>query len=230
MKLYSYCRSSTAYRVRIALHLKGIKFETIPVNLLKGEQLAEEYLELNPLGGVPALDDGKVIIAQSLSIIDYLEQKIPDPNLYPKDLEDRAAAIQIAFMVAEDIHPLINLKTQKYLTDHFDADGVDKEKWYKNWTVKGMQAIEKRIQMYGKSGLFAIGNEISVADICLIPNMYSMRRFNVDLDAFPLCRKIEKNCVQLDAFQKASPEMQNDAPEDLEQIHGPEAPFLKEVA
>jgi maleylacetoacetate isomerase len=230
MKLYSYCRSSTSYRTRIALHLKAIDFEVVPVNLLEGEQLSQGFLKVNPLGGVPALLDNDFIVSQSLSIIDYLEQKHPDPSLYPSNHKDRAIANQIALMVAEDIHPLINLKTQKYLAQNFGAGKDEKETWYKHWTVLGMRAIEGVLEVHGKSSKYALGEKVSVADICLIPNMYSMRRFNVDLDRFPICLEIEKNCLKLEAFQKASPEMQIDAPEGLEQIHGPNSPVLKRVA
>lgn len=228
IKLYSYCRSSTSYRARIALHLKSIEFETVPVNLLKGEQRSDAYLAVNPLGGVPALSHDGFTVSQSLAIIDYLDHLSPERPLWPHDPKERAFALQIALAVAEDIHPLINLKTQKYLADHLGASDADKKAWYKHWTMSGMAAIEKMLASSGHAGDFALGQRVSIADLCLIPNMYSMRRFNMDLSAFPHCLQIERHCIQLEAFQKAAPETQPDAAEDLEQIHGPHAPLLQQ--
>lgn len=229
-KLYSYFRSSTSYRVRIALHLKDIEFETVPVNLLGGEQRSADYLKINPVGGVPALQDGDHVVSQSLAIINYIDNLVPEPSLAPGDIKDQAFVRQIALTIAEDIHPLINLKTQKYLAEHFGADDAAKKEWYRHWTMTGMQAVEDMIARYGKAGDFVLGDQVSVADLCLIPNMYSMRRFNVPLDDYPLCRAIEAHCVQQRAFIEAAPETQPEAPDDLEQIHGPDAPFLKEAA
>ena len=200
------------------------------VNLLKGEQRSEEYLAVNPLGGVPALQDGDFIAGQSLAIINYLEKKVPNPSLWLDNSQNQALAEQVAFSIAEDIHPLINLKTQKYLAEHLGADEAAKKAWYAHWTMGGMQAVERILERHGRAGDFALGDKVSIADICLVPNMYSMRRFGMDLSSFPLCLRIERHCVQLPAFQKAAPEMQPDAPDGLEQIHGPNAPFLKDAA
>lgn len=226
IRLYSYFRSSTSYRTRIALHLKGVEFETVPVNLLKGEQRSAEYLKINSLGGVPALQDGDFIVTQSLAIINYIEKLSPEPPLMPHDLKEQAFAQQVALAVAEDIHPLINLKTQKYLADHFDADDVAKKEWYAHWTAEGMNAIEAMLATSGKAGDFVLGDQVSIADICLIPNMYSMRRFGMELSAYPLCLRIERHCIGLDTFQRAAPETQPDTPEGLEPIHGPDSPLL----
>ncbi|HIF25805.1 MAG TPA: maleylacetoacetate isomerase [Micavibrio sp.] len=230
LKLYSYFRSSTSYRARIALNLKGMEYETVPVNLLKDEQRSEDYLKINPMGGVPALIDGDFVLSQSLAIINYIDNMKSEPSLAPGDYKDQAFVRQIALSIAEDIHPLINLKTQKYLSDHLGADEAAKKEWYIHWTTTGMAAVEKMIAGYGKAGNFVLGNKVSVADICLIPNMYSMRRFGVPLDAYPLCCAIERHCITLPEFIKAAPETQAEAPEDLEQIHGPNAPFLKQAA
>ena len=230
IKLYSYFRSSTSYRVRIAMHLKGIDFETVPVNLLKNEQRDEAFLKVNPFGGVPALVDGDYVLSQSLAIINYIDNLVPNPKLAPGDEKDQAYVRQIALGVAEDIHPLINLKTQQYLSANLGADDNAKKEWYKHWTMTGMSAIEKLLQSDGRAGDTVLGSDISVADICLIPNMYSMRRFGIDLGAFPLCCQIEKYCIQHPAFIAAAPETQDEAPEDLEQIHGVDAPLLKEAA
>lgn len=226
LKLYSYFRSSTSYRVRIALNLKGIEYETIPVNLLKGEQGGEDYLKINPLGGVPALVDGEFVLSQSLAIINYIDNLRSEPSLAPGDSKDQAFVRQIALSIAEDIHPLINLKTQKYLVENFGADDAAKKKWYTHWTTTGMTAIERMIASYGKAGNYVLGDKVSVADICLIPNMYSMRRFGVPLDDYPLCCAIERHCITQPAFIKAAPETQAEAQDNLEQIHGPNAPFL----
>lgn len=234
IRLYNYFRSSTAYRVRIALALKGIDYEYVPVNLLEGEQRSEEYLKINPVGGVPALVDGDFTVAQSLAIINYLDNLAPEPSLAPGDFKDQAFVRQISLTIAEDIHPLINLKTQQYIAQEFGADDAAKKEWYRHWTEKGMVAVEAMLARYGKisaqEGNFALGDRVSVADICLIPQMYSMRRMGLDLEAYPLCRKIEAHCVQLEAFQRAAPECQPDAPEGLEPIHGPDAPLLRAAA
>lgn len=234
IRLYSYFRSSTAYRARIALALKGIAYETVPVNLLKGEQRSAEYLKVNPVGGVPALQDGDFILGQSLAIINYIDNLAPEPKLAPGDFKDQAFARQVALTIAEDIHPLINLKVNNYLADKFGADDAAKAAWYRHWTGAGMKAVETLIARYGRmkerAGNFALGDQVSIADICIVPQMYSMRRMGMALDDYPLCRRIEAHCVALAPFQRAAPETQQDAPADLEPIHGPQAPLLKAAA
>lgn len=223
LKLYHYFRSSTSYRVRIALGIKGIEFETQHINLLQSEQRSPEYLAINPLGGVPALEDNGFILSQSLAIIDYLERIKPDPALYPSDPKIRAATMQIAYTIAEDIHPLINMKTQKYLAENFGVDDAGKAQWARHWMTSGLAAVEKMLARHNHAGRFAMGDFPSIADICLIPHLYSMRRFNIPLDDYPLCRAVEKHCVSLPAFIAAAPESQREAPEGLEQIHGKNA-------
>ncbi len=230
MKLYSYFRSSTSYRVRIALHLKGVKFETLAINLLKSEQRSPEYLTVNPLGGVPALVDGDFTLCQSMAIIDYIDRRFEGAALFPKDEKDRAISHQIACSIAEDIHPLINLKVQKYLAEELGADDEAKKKWYARWSREGMAAVEKMIATYGKAGDFALGDAPSIADICIVPHLYSMRRMGENVDDYPLCARIERNAMGMDAFLNAAPETQPDAIEGLEAIHGPNAPFMHEDA
>lgn len=230
IRLYSYFRSSTAYRARIALNLKGIEYETVPVNLLKNEQRSDEYLKINPLGGVPALLDGDFVIAQSLAIINYIDNLVHEPPLAPGDFKDQAFVRQIALTIAEDIHPLINLKVQNYIAEHFGADDAAKKDWYRHWTEAGMKAVETLLARYGRAGNFALGDAVSIADICIVPQMYSMRRMGLALDDYPLCRRIEAHCVRLEPFIDAAPETQPDAIEGLEPIHGPDAPFLKQPA
>lgn len=230
IRLYSYFRSSTSYRVRIALALKGMDYEVVPVNLLKGEQRTPEYLSINPAGGVPALQDGDFVLGQSLAIINYIDNLVAEPKLAPGDFRDQAFARQVALTIAEDIHPLINLKVNNYLVEKFGADDAAKKAWYAHWTGAGMRAVEAMLARYGKAGNFALGDVVSIADICIVPQMYSMRRFGVSLDDYPLCRRIEAHCVALAPFQRAAPETQPDAPADLEPIHGPFAPLLKAAA
>lgn len=227
MTLYHYFRSSTSYRTRIALNLKKIDYTPHPINLLKNEQQSKDYLSVNPFGGVPALQDGDFICAQSMAIIDYLEQIKPSPALYPSDSKDRAFVMQIALAVAEDIHPLINLRTQIYLGDHLNASDDDKKAWYRHWTHTGMAAIETLLERHGRSGNCVLGDAPTLADLCLIPHLYSMRRFKVPLDDYPISQRIEKHCIALPAFQNAAPESQPDAMDGLEQIHGPHSQILK---
>ncbi len=226
--LYSYFRSSTAYRVRIALHLKGLDFKTVPVNLLKGEQNEDAYRTLNPIGGVPALTHDGFTVAQSLAIINYIDNIAPEPPLSFGSAADQAFVRQVALTIATDIHPLINIKVLKYLEADFGAGDAEKNKWVVHWHMKGMAAVEALLRNYGRSGDFAMGDRASVADVCIIPQMYSLRRFGVKLDDYPICRRIESHCVRLPAFQSAAPETQPDAPSDLVPIHGPHAPLLKE--
>jgi maleylpyruvate isomerase len=231
MKLYSYFRSSTSYRVRIALNLKEADYEIVPINLLEAQQRSDEYLAINPLGGVPAMvEENGFTLCQSMAMIDYIDHTYSGVGLYPENPQDRAIAHQIACSVAEDIHPLINLKVQKYLSEELGADDAAKKKWYARWSREGMAAAEKMIERYGKAGDFALGAAPSIADICIVPHLYSMRRMGESLDAYPLCRQIERNAMQLDAFIKAAPESQPDAIEGLEAIHGINAPFMREDA
>lgn len=221
MKLYSYCRSSTAYRVRIALNLKGVDYETIPVNLLKSEQRNPEYLALNPTGGVPALEHDGAVIAQSLAIIDWLEEIAPEPRLYWGGPAQKAFMRQIALTIATDIHPLVNLKVVKHLGDRLGADDAAKAAWTVHWIVQGLEAVEKMLQRSG-CGPFAFGDKVSAADLCIVPQMYSARRNKIPLENYPLCRAVEQHCIKLEPFIKAAPESQPDAPEGMERIHGRE--------
>jgi maleylacetoacetate isomerase len=217
IKLYSYFRSSTSYRVRIGLHLKNISFETIPVNLLKGEQNLQEYHEVNPMNGLPTLDHDGFRLTQSLAILNYIDNLAPEPPLASGNLQELAYVRQIALIIATDIHPLINLRVTKWLPDNPGAQG----EWYRHWVTKGMAGVEALLRDRNWHGDFALGNRPSVADLCIVPQMYNLRRYKMPLHDYPICCKIEKNCLALDAFQRASPEMQPDAPADLESIHGP---------
>ena len=216
LKLYSYCRSSTSYRVRIGLHLKGLVFETVPVNLLKSEQRAASYLKLNPSAGVPVLEHDGFVLGQSLAILNYIDNLKPEPPLAGGDFKDQAFARQVALTIACEIHPLINLKVMDVLKENWGPDAPAKVNWYMRWTKAGMDAVETLLRERGFKGPYAMGDAPGLIDICVVPHMYNMRRNKVDLSAYPICSAIEANCLKLDAFIKAAPENQPDAPEGME--------------
>lgn len=211
MKLYGYWRSTAAYRVRIALYLKGIEFENISVHLVKdgGEQFKSEYVDLNPAKLVPTLVDGDLSLNQSLAIIEYLDDKEDANVLLPKDPALKAKVRAVAQDIACDIHPLNNLRILKYLKGNLGVSDEAKDAWYAHWILTGFAALEARLK--ATAGKFCFGDEVTLADVCLIPQLYNARRFNVPLDDFPLICQIEANCLALDAFDKAVPENQPDA-------------------
>lgn len=211
MKLYGYWRSTAAYRVRIAMHLKGITFESISVHLVKngGEQHESAYSELNPNHLVPTLVDGDFSLNQSLAIIDYLEQITNGNDLYPSEAKSRAKVHALALDIACEIHPLNNLRVQQYLTNSLNITEEAKQLWVEYWMNVGFIAIEK--QLASSAGQFCFANTVSVADICLVAQVYNAHRFNVDMSAYPIINKIVKNCNELPAFINALPENQSDA-------------------
>ena len=213
MKLYSYWRSSAAYRVRIALNLKGLDYKVAPVHLLKdgGEQLQAEYQAINPQGVVPALVDGDVSVGQSLAIMDYLEDRYPEPALYPQSIEARAFARQIALVVACDIHPLNNLRVLKYLKRTLEQGDEARNEWYHHWVRGGFTALEKLLDGRDWQGPYCLDGQVTIADACLIPQIYNARRFEIAMDDFPSLVKIEQACMELAAFRSAAPENQVDA-------------------
>ena len=221
MTLYSYFRSSTAYRVRIALHMKGLSFETIPVHLAKGEQFQDMYRLINPMAAVPTLVHDDFTLTQSIAILEYLDQIAPEPALLHGNAQERAYIRQISLNVATDIHPLTNLKVLKYIGDTFGADEAVKNEWVAHWTLEGINAIETVLRDHNWCGKFVLGDRISMADLCLVPQMYNLRRYKLPIDNLPLCLRIEENCMAIAAFQRAAPENQPDAPPDLVPIHGP---------
>lgn len=210
LKLYSFFRSGAAYRARIALALKGIPYETVPVHLNRdgGEQHKPAYQAVNPQGRVPALEleDGTVI-TQSLAIIDYLETIQPEPRLYPRDPVRRAMATSVAFTIAADIHPLQNSSTANYLSRELHADQAAVQAWYQHWIGTGLAVVEKKID----ADAFAFGREPTVADICIIPQIATARRLNVDLSAFPKIARVDAHAAEHPAFVKALPVNQPDA-------------------
>lgn len=220
--LYSYYRSSTAYRVRIALHMKGLDFELVPVHLAKGEQLSDMYRLINPMAAVPTLVHDGFTLTQSLAILNYLDNIAPEPPLAEGGHQDLAYVRQIALTIATDIHPLTNLKVLKYLEAEIGADQDMRNSWYAKWAGEGMEAVESLLRAQGRCGKFACGDRVSVADLCIVPQMYNMRRYNMPIDHLHFCRRIEENCMAIAAFQRAAPESQPDAPPDLVPIHGPQ--------
>lgn len=211
IKLYSYWRSSAAYRIRIALNLKRLEHEIVPVNMVKdgGEQHSDEYKSINPQGLVPTLIDDTVTLTQSMAILEYLEEKYPAPSLLPNTLSGKAFARQIAQTIACDIHPLDNLRVLKYLSGTLKVDDDEKNQWYHHWIIKGFDAIEAWLS--SNSGPYCLGDEVTIADTCLIPQLYNAHRFKVPLDKYPKLLEIEQACLKLDAFDKAVPENQPDA-------------------
>jgi maleylacetoacetate isomerase len=210
VKLYSYFRSSAAYRVRIALNLKGIGYETVPIHLTKdgGRHKSAEYRAINPQMRVPALElAGGEVLVQSLAIIDYLDETFPQPPLLPPDARTRAQARAVAEIVACDIHPLNNLAPLNYLRDPLGHDQAAVRGWYHHWILEGFAAIEGMI----KPGPYALGAAVTLADVCLVPQVANAQRFKVPLDRFPNIAAVEAACQQLPAFDKARPENQPDA-------------------
>jgi len=211
--LHNYFRSSTSYRARIALNIKGVPYEYKAVHLLKGEQLTPEYKNLNPTGGVPTLIHNGKIIPDSYAIIEYLEEILPTPALLPKDPYHRARIRQACEIINSTAHPLGNLKVQTYLEKNHGFTAADKETWAKYWYNHGLEALEKTLQEF--AGTYSFGNEVTMADLFLVPQMVTAERFKMDLNAYPTLSKIYANCNKLDAFTKAHPFRQPDTPEDL---------------
>jgi maleylacetoacetate isomerase len=210
MILYSYFRSSAAYRVRIALNLKKIAYEIRPVHLLKngGEQFKTDYMTLNPQGRVPALVVEGQILTQSVAIIEYLEETYPDPPLLPTDPKNRAYVRALAQIVACDIHPLNNLRVLNHLKTTFQIK--NNTNWYCHWIQEGFAALETLLQKSDKLGRFCFGDTPGMADAFLIPQVYNALRYNCDTGSFPLISGIYQNCIIETAFINAAPENQPD--------------------
>jgi len=213
MKLYSYFRSSASYRVRIALNLKGLTYDTVPVHLLRngGEQLSPEYRQLNPDALVPALADDTAVLTQSLAIIEYLEETHPEPTLLPQGAVDRAYVRGIALSIACDIHPLNNLRVLRYLVRNLNVSEEDKNAWYRHWCEQGLAAIETTLARDKRVGRFCYGDTPTLADCCLVPQIANAQRLNCDLSGMPIIMRINEACLALDAFVKAAPGNQPDA-------------------
>lgn len=213
MRLYDYFRSSAAYRVRIALNVKGVRpDERTYVHLRMGNQRAQDYLALNPQGLVPALalDDGHVL-TQSLAIVEYLEETHPEPPLLPRDPVGRARVRSIALAIACEIHPLNNLRVLNYLIGTLGATREQKDGWYRYWIDVGFEALEKRLARDAATGTFCHGEQPTLADVCLVPQIANARRFDIDMSPYPTLTRIEGACLALPAFADAAPARQPDA-------------------
>ena len=211
LNLYSYFRSSASYRVRIALNLKGVSWETIPVNLLKSEQSGEAFLEKNEQGLVPALDIGGTVLNQSMAIIEYLDETYPDPPLLPDSSVARANVRALAYQVAMDIHPLNNLRVLSMLTGTLNHSEEEKIDWIHHWIGVGFKSLESSLEQVGSNGQFCFGDSVTLADLCLIPQVYNARRFKAPMDDYTLINSIVEHCNQIDAFKAAEPASQPDS-------------------
>ena len=207
LKLYDYFRSSASYRVRIALNLKEIDYESIPIHLVNqgGEQFSPDYQSINPMSLVPSLDDHGRILTQSLAIIEYLDEMHPQPALLPTDPYEKACVRAFSYSIAADIHPINNLRILKYLTGELQLSEEQKVKWIQHWIGIGFTALENSVAMQQNTTEFAFGNTPTLADICLVPQMFHAQRFHCDLSAYPNLRRINDNCQKLTAFLQASP-------------------------
>lgn len=212
LELYSYFRSSAAYRVRIALGLKELEYGMVPVHLVRdgGEQHADAYRQLNPAGLVPTLADSSVTLTQSLAIIEYLDEAYAPAILLPLQPAARARVRSLALQVACDIHPINNLRVLQYLDSALQVERRLREKWYRHWVELGFRALEAQLQSR-ETGRFCHGDVPSMADCCLIPQVYNAHRFNVDMTPFPTIQRIDAACASLAAFKAAKPEAQADA-------------------
>jgi maleylpyruvate isomerase len=208
MQLYDYWRSSAAYRVRIALHLKGLAYEPIAIDLRKGGQRSSAYRARNPQGLVPYLQDGEVGIGQSFAIMEYLDERYPQPPLLPKDPAARAYVRALALAIVCEIHPLNNMRVLQYLEQRGDPE-PDRLAWYRHWIGQGFEPIEAVLAERGDP--FCFGEAATLADICLVPQVYNARRYSCDLEPYPTIRAIDQRCRQIEAFAEAAPERQPDA-------------------
>ncbi len=210
LKLYDHWNSSSAYRIRIALGLKGLAYERVVINRLRGVE-EPAYRAVNPQGFVPALDDNGLVILQSSAILDHLEERFPEPPLLPGDAAGRARVRALAAIVVSDIQPLNNQRVQDTLAHELGLDEAALRRWYRRWIDEGFGAIEALLAGSPATGRFCHGNRPTLADVCLVPQVYNARRWRCDLDPYPRIRRIEAACLALEAFDAARPERQSDA-------------------
>jgi maleylacetoacetate isomerase len=213
MKLYSYFRSSASFRVRIALNLKGLPYEYLPVHLVKhgGEQFSLEFLALNPQGLIPVLIDGDKVLTQSLAILEYLDETYPEPPLLPADALGRARVRSIALAISCEIHPINNIRVLRYLKRSFGIDDEGRKTWARHWSETGLAAVEAQLATLPATGAFCHGDTPTIADLCLVPQVFNSRTYDCDFSAMPTIVRIVDRCMELDAFRRAAWEAQPDA-------------------
>jgi maleylpyruvate isomerase len=213
MKLYTFFRSSASYRARIALNLKGLDYEQIPIHLRRGggEQFSATYKAINPQALVPALEDQGRTVTQSLAIIEYLEERYPKPPLLPADPADRAWVRSMALIIACEVHPIQNLRVLNYLKNEHKQSDDAVNNWARHWINLGLSALDQMVLRGAQPAKFCAGDVPTVADICLVPQLANARRFGCDLSRFPTLLRIESHCAGLPAFANAAPEKQPDA-------------------
>ncbi len=211
LKLYGYFRSSASYRVRIALSMKGLDYEQVSIHLAKGRQYTPEFSQVSPQNLVPVLEHDGRRFYQSLAIINYLDETFPQPPLLPRDSVERNRVRSLALISACEIHPLNNTRVLAYLTDTLKLTDEQKTAWYRHWVTVGFTALEKRLAAEKETGQFCHGDTPGFADITLVPQVANANRFKVDLDAFPVIRRIDESCLALEPFRKAMPQNQPDA-------------------
>jgi len=213
LRLYTYWRSTAAYRVRIALNLKKLRHELVPVHLVRegGEQHRPEYRELNPQGLVPTLTDGERVIRQSLAMLEYLDEVYPEPPLLPATPRDRARVRSLAQIIACDIHPINNLRVLQFLEKEMGVGESRRKEWYHYWVEQGFEALEDLLADNPSTGIFCEGDDPTMADLCLVPQVFNANRFEIDLGPYPTIRRINEACLELSAFRDAAPDNQPDA-------------------
>lgn len=209
MQLYSFFNSSTSYRVRIALALKGLPYDYQGVNIRVGEHRKENYVDLNPSANVPLLVDGDLKLGQSLAIIDYLDNKHPEPRLIPQDPLERARVLELSYAIACDIHPVNNLRILKYLVGELKLSEEQKTTWYNHWIAEGLAAVERLLVRHGK-GPYCFGNAPTLADVCLVPQVANVLRMKCDVAPYPRTMEVFEHCQKQTAFQQAAPSAQPD--------------------
>jgi maleylacetoacetate isomerase len=213
LRLHNYFRSSASFRVRIALALKGLPYEYVPVHLTRdgGQQFVPQFRALNPDSLIPVLDDDGRVLTQSLAIIEYLDETQPEPPLLPRDVLERAYVRSFALTIACEIHPLNNLRVLRYLVRDLKVSEDAKNAWYRHWVEQGLEALEARVVAEKRSGRQVLGDSVTMADVVLVPQVFNARRFDCRLDHMPTLMRIFENCMQLPAFVEAQPSLQPDA-------------------
>jgi maleylacetoacetate isomerase len=211
VKLYNYFRSSASYRVRIALALKGLDYEYVPVHLLKNEQLKPPFTDVAPARLVPLLEDGGPLIPQSLAIIEYLDETHPQPPLLPGDAFARARIRGLALDIACEIHPVNNLRVLRYLVHEMKVGEEDKNRWYRHWVESGLEVVERQLAGHPRTGRFCHGDTPTLADVTLVPQIFNAQRMDCRLDHVPTVMRVFEQCMALPAFSSTQPSACPDA-------------------